>query len=270
MESNLKSYNNGNCKLLHGDCMELMNDIPTRSIDMICTDLPYGVINRANKNSAWDNILPLDQLWKHYCRIIKDNGAIVLFAQGMFTAQLMMSNPKMWKYNLIWNKINRPTGFLNANRMPLRIHEDICVFYKKLPEYHPQMTFGNVNHKRGGAGNSQFKPGKNGCYGSFTQTEITLTNEKYPLSIINMPKEHNIFYHPTQKPVALIEWLIKTYTSEGQTVLDNTAGSMTTAVAAINSNRQCICMEKDDFYFDVGSKRVCDFIKNRQLNLFNK
>lgn len=130
MGSYLKSYNNGKCRLFHGDCMELMNDIPTQSIDMICTDLPYGVINRANKNSSWDNILSLDKLWNHYCRIIKDNGAIVLFAQGMFTAHLMMSNPKMWKYNLIWNKINRPTGFLNANRMPLRIHEDICVFYK--------------------------------------------------------------------------------------------------------------------------------------------
>lgn len=263
-------FNNNGYLLLHGDCMSLMRDIPAHSIDMICTDLPYGVINRSNKNSSWDNILPLDELWEHYSRIIKDSGAIVLFSQGMFTAQLMMSNPKMWKYNLIWNKINRPTGFLNANRMPLRVHEDICVFYKKLPEYHPQMTFGNVNHRRGGAGNSKFKQGKNGCYGKFKPTETILTNDKYPLSIINIPKEHSTFYHPTQKPVALIEWLIKTYTSEGQIVLDSTAGSMTTAIAAINTNRRCICIEKDDKYFEIGSKRVSDFINGRQLNLFNK
>lgn len=116
--------------LFHGDCLVEMQRIPDKSVDMVLCDLPYGVLNKSNKNAQWDRLLPFDKLWEQYERVIKDNGAIVLFAQGMFTAQLMMSNPKLWRYNLIWDKVNRPTGFLNANRMPLRIHEDICVFYK--------------------------------------------------------------------------------------------------------------------------------------------
>jgi site-specific DNA-methyltransferase (adenine-specific) len=255
-------------ELWHGDCLEEMKKIADKSVDCVICDLPYEVLNKGNKNAQWDKMLPMDKLWGQYNRVIKDKGAIILFGQGMFTAQLMFSNPKMWRYNLIWNKINRPTGFLNANRMPLRVHEDICVFYKKLPEYHPQMTSGNVNHRHGGAGNSKFKSGKNGCYGEFRQTETILTNDKYPLSIINIPKEHSTFYHPTQKPVALIEWLIKTYTNEGDVILDNTAGSMTTAIAAINTKRKCICIEKDDKYFEIGSKRVRKHLENQQLKLF--
>lgn len=119
-------------KLMHGDCLELMGSIPDKSVDMILCDLPYGVLNKSNKSVQWDSIIPFDRLWEQYERVIKDNGAIVLFAQGMFTARLMMSNPKLWRYNLIWDKC-RATGFLNANRMPLRHHEDLCVFYKSLP-----------------------------------------------------------------------------------------------------------------------------------------
>ena len=138
-------------KIYNEDCLIGMRDIPDKSIDAIICDLPYGVLNRQNKSAQWDNIIPIEPLWEQYERVIKNNGAIVLFAQGMFTAQLMMSNPKMWRYNLIWDKINRSTGFLNANRCPLRIHEDIVVFYKSQPTYNPQFTFGQVNHKRGGS-----------------------------------------------------------------------------------------------------------------------
>ena len=137
-------------KIYNEDCLVGMKAIPDKGIDCIICDLPYGVLNRQNKSAQWDNIIPIEPLWEQYNRIIKDNGAMVLFAQGMFTAQLMMSNPKMWRYNLIWDKINRSTGFLNANRCPLRIHEDIVVFYKYQPTYNPQFTFGQVNHKRGG------------------------------------------------------------------------------------------------------------------------
>ena len=137
-------------KIYNEDCLIGMRDIPDKSIDAVICDLPYMVLNRSNPHAQWDNIIPFEPLWEQYERVIKDNGAIVLFAQGMFTARLMMSNPKMWRYNLIWDKINRSTGFLNANRCPLRIHEDIVVFYKSQPTYNPQFTFGQVNHKRGG------------------------------------------------------------------------------------------------------------------------
>lgn len=234
-----------NMQLWHGDCLELMKTIPDKSVDAIICDLPYEVLNKGNKYAQWDKMLPLDKLWEQYNRVIKDSGAIILFGQGMFTAQLMRSNPKMWRYNLIWDKINRPTGFLNANRMPLRIHEDIMVFYKSLPTYNPQFTIGDKCHQRGGAGNAKNKA-KNGCYGEFQQTAVKMTNEKHPCSVIRMPKQHckGKFLHPTQKPVGLIEYLIKTYSNEGDLILDNTAGSMTTAIATINTNRRCICIER--------------------------
>lgn len=154
-------------KIYNEDCLIGMKAIPDKSIDAIICDLPYGVLNRQNKSAQWDNIIPIEPLWEQYERIIKDNGAIVLFAQGMFTAQLMMSNPKMWRYNLIWDKINRSTGFLNANRCPLRIHEDIVVFYKSQPTYNPQFTFGPACHKRGGS--EWYKQNKSGGgYGLMT------------------------------------------------------------------------------------------------------
>lgn len=249
-------------ELIHGDCLEEMAKLPDKSCDAVICDLPFGVLNKSNPNAKWDCVIPFDKLWEQYERIIKDNGAIILFGSGMFTAQLMMSSPKLWKYNLIWDKVNRSTGFLNANRMPLRIHEDICVFYKKLPTYNPQYTIGHKNHHRGTS-----SP-RNRTYGNYKKTPETFTNKKYPTSIIKIEKEHNskAFYHATQKPVALVEWLVKTYTNEGELVLDNTAGSMTTAIACINTNRRCICIEKDDKIFEVGKKRVEDYMK--QLKLF--
>lgn len=137
-------------KIYNEDCLVGMKAIPDKGIDCIICDLPYGVLNRQNKSVQWDNIIPFEPLWEQYERVIKDNGAIVLFAQGMFTAQLMMSNPKMWRYNLIWKKGNMVSGFLDAKRKPLRNHEDIVVFYRNLPIYNPQMTYGVPNHKKGG------------------------------------------------------------------------------------------------------------------------
>lgn len=260
---------NKNIQLLHGDCLELMKDIPDKSVDAIICDLPYEVLNKGNKNAQWDKMLPLDKLWEQYCRIIKDNGAIILFGQGMFTAQLMMSNPKMWRYNLIWDKI-MPTGFLNSKRMPLRSHEDIIVFYKSLPTYNPQMTKCEP-HKRNHSKGNMLKPGKNQCYGHYVETPTIISDEKFPKSIITISKEHCVgkFYHPTQKPVALMEWLIKTYTNENELVLDNTMGSGTTGVACVNTNRRFIGMELDDKYYDIACGRVKKAMEEHQMSLFN-
>lgn len=232
-----------------------MGKIPDKSIDMILCDLPYGVLHKNNPHAQWDRKIPFDKLWEQYNRVIKDDGAIVLFAQGMFTAELMMSNPKMWRYNLVWDKMNRPTGFLNANRQPLRIHEDICVFYKMQPTYNPQFAYGEKNHSRGKCGNGIGR-GKNRCYGEFKQTEVVLTNRKYPVSIIKAPKEHKNFFHPTQKSVALLEYLIRTYSNEGDTILDNTMGSGSTGVACVNTKRNFIGIELDDEYFAIADKRT--------------
>ena len=243
-------------KLLQGDCLELMRDIPDKSIDMILCDLPYGLLNKRNPSAKWDCVITFANLWSEYVRVIKDNGAVVLFASGMFTADLMKSNEKLWKYNLVWKKGNRPTGFLNAKKQPLRITEDICVFYSKQPTYNPQFTIGNKCHRRGGACNDSGKQGRNGCYGEFKSTEVVMTNQKYPISLIDIPKEHPQKYHPTQKPVALLEYLIKTYTNEGDTVLDNCMGSGSTGVACVNTNRNFIGIELDENYFEIAQERI--------------
>ena len=238
-----------------GDCLELMKDIPNKSIDMILCDLPYGVLNKSNKNAKWDSVIPFDELWKHYNRIIKDNGAIVLFSSGMFTANLMLSNPKMWRYNLIWKKGDRTSGFLNANRQPMRNHEDIVVFYKKQPTYNPQMEYAGIekaNHTKGKLKETQ----TNNCYGEFTNTQTVISEYKYPKSIINIQPEHKDFYHPTQKPTELLEWLIKTYTNENEIVLDNTMGSGSTCVACINTNRHYIGFELEEKYFNIAKERI--------------
>lgn len=257
------SYMNERIQLWHGDCLELMNNIPDKSVDAIICDLPYGVLNKGNKNAEWDEMLPLDRLWEQYCRIIKDDGAIVLFGQGLFTAQLMMSNTKMWRYNLVWDKVLK-SGFLNANRMPLRQHEDILVFYKKMPVYNPQFTQGLPLHGKG----TSYKNNTNRNYGAIKTTDDHRkgSTEKYPSSILRFDKPHpSKALHQTEKPVALIECLIKTFSNEKDLILDNTAGSMTTAIAAINTNRRCICIEKDEHYFEVGKKRVEDRLRDLEL-----
>lgn len=245
---------------LDGDCLELMKGIPDGSIDMILCDLPYGVLNKSNPSAKWDAIIPFNKLWEQYERIIKNNGAIVLTAQGMFTAELMLSNKKLWRYNLIWKKGNRISGFLNSKRQPLRNHEDILVFSKSLTVYNPQMTIGEKNHKKGGGNHKNTQR----CYGKLIDTPTVLTNEKYPISILDFDREHPPI-HPTQKPVALFEYLIKTYTNEGDTVLDNCAGSGTTGIACINTNRNSILIEKEQKYIEVIRERIADRLSTPTL-----
>lgn len=245
------------------DCLEGMKEIATGSVDAVICDLPYGVLNSESEGGSWDSIIPLEPLWEQYLRLIKPNGAIVLFCQGMFTAKLMMSQPKIWRYNLIWDKINRITGFLNANRMPLRVHEDIAVFYKSLPTYNPQMSFGEKCHPRGFGKHRN----SNRCYGDFKQQTTVITNEKFPTSIIAADKEHSgNEWHPTQKPVNLIRYLVRTYTNEGDTVLDNCMGSGTTAIACIKEKRHFIGFELSKEYFDKAQKRIA--AEQSQLKLF--
>jgi site-specific DNA-methyltransferase (adenine-specific) len=237
--------------LKQGNCLELMNDIKDKSIDMILCDLPYG----ATQNQI-DKQLPFDTLWKQYNRIIKDNGAIVLFAQGLFYVDLVNSNRKMFKYDLIWDKV-LTSGFLNAKRMPLRQHEQIAVFYKKLPTYNPQFTQGNKSHSKG----TLFlnKQVKNRNYKQFTLIE---TNDKdpllkYPTSIITFKKPHqSMAVHPTEKSIECLEWLIRTYTNEGDLVLDNCMGSGTTGIACVNTKRNFIGIELNEEYFKLASDRI--------------
>lgn len=238
--------------LIFGDCIEKMKDIPSGSVDMVLADLPYGVLNKGNDGAKWDNEIPLEPLWHELERVTKDNGAIVLFGSGMFTAKLMMSNQKHWRYNLIWNK-KRVSGFLNSKRMPLRQHEDILVFYKKLPTYNPQMEYKpeSRNHSKG------YQTGKhtNRCYGNFGITGDFISDYKYPRSILTFDKPHPAV-HPTEKSVQLLEYLIKTYTNDGETVLDCTMGSGSTGVAAKNTGRAFIGIEADEKWFNVAKNRI--------------
>ena len=248
------------------DCLQGMQRIPDSSVDCIICDLPYGVLNSESEGGSWDAVIPFEPLWEQYRRITKPTAAIVLFAQGMFTANLMHSNPKMWRYNLIWKKGDRVSGFLNAYKMPMRNHEYICVFYDKLPTYNPQMRKGFPNHTRGHGGGKL----KNGCYGKFDpwgRSEV-ITDEKFPLSIIDIEKEHDVNkqFHPTQKPVDLLRYLVLTYTNEGDTVLDNCMGSGTTAIACIKERRHFIGFELSKEYFDKAVRRIK--AEQSQLTLF--
>lgn len=247
-------------KIYNEDCLEGMGKIDDKSIDMICTDLPYGVTQ--NKS---DIIIPFKPLWEQYERIIKDNGAIVLFGQGIFFIDLVNSNRKLFRYDLIWDKC-LSSGFLNAKRMPLRQHEQIAIFYKKLPTYNPQFTEGKPLHSKGKTYKN--KEIKNQNYGEFNTTDDTRagSTQKYPTSIIRFQKPHpSIAKHRTEKSIELLEWLIKTYTNPGDLVLDSCAGSCTTAVAALNTGRNYICFEKDKDIFEVGSKRVAEYINQDLL-----
>jgi len=249
------------------DCLEGMKDIPDGSVDAVICDPPYEVLNKGNANSQWDRILPFDELWNQYRRVVKRNGAIVLFCQGMFTARLMMSNPDMWRYNLVWDK-KRTTGFLNANRMPLRCHEDIAVFYREQPTYNPQFVDGEPSHARG----SGVHKNGNQCYGEHSNAEVSgkYDRKKHPRSIISIQKEHNAdVWHPTQKPVELIRWLVRTYTNEGDTVLDNCMGSGTTAIACLMENRKFIGFETNVEYWKKTNDRIDKFIAQpKQVELF--
>lgn len=238
-------------KVYHMDCLDGMKLIKDKSIDMILCDLPYG-----QTRNKWDSIIPLEPLWEQYKRIIKNNGAIVLFGQDKFSAKLMMSNEKWHKYNLIWEK-DRPSGFLNAKRMPLRSHEDILVFYNKPPTYNPQMVIGKPNHSMGKAVGKKQEVMNN--YGDVVLNHNDNGDMKYPRSVLKFPRPHPPIF-PTQKPVELCEWLIKTYTNEGELVLDNCMGSGTTAIACINTNRNYIGFEKEKGYIDMIENRIAEHI----------
>lgn len=228
-------------KLLQGDCLELMKDIPDGSVDMILCDLPYGITK-----CKWDSVIPFDSLWAQYNRVIKDNGAIVLFAQGVFTHKLSMSNISQYKYEWIWRK-SFATGFLNSKRMPLRAHENILVFYKKPPTYNPQFTQGKPYKTKNGALSPVYDE-------NFASVETVSDGRRYPIDVLDFKIEKGL--HPTQKPVALLEYLIKTYTNEGETVLDNCMGSGSTGVACNRLNRNFIGIELNKNYFDVAKERI--------------
>ena len=244
--------------LLQGDCLELMKDIPNKSIDMVLCDLPYGTTR-----CKWDSIIPFEPLWEQYNRIIKDNGAIVLFSQMPFTAVLVMSNLKMFRYEWIAEK-SMATGFLNAKRMPLKCHENICVFYKKLPTYNAQMTKGKPY--------SMTRRDIGGQYlHNFESIETKNEGTRCPRDILRdlwKPYCGGKMYHPTQKPVSLLEYLIKTYTNESATVLDNCMGSGSTGVACVNTNRNFIGIELDENYFKIADERIKD-AKFRKLSRAN-
>ena len=242
-------------ELILGNCLEVMKDIPDGSIDMVLTDLPYGVLNKGNESAKWDSPIPMEPLWAEFLRVSKENAAIVLFSQGMFTAQLMMSQPKLWRYNLIWDKC-RATGFLNSNRMPLRRHEDICVFYRSLPTYNVQLEELNgreASHPQGRGNHNE----KNQCYGKVGRLQRSgIVDKKFPGSILSFPRPHCTGNHPTEKSVDLCRWLIRSYTNPGEKVLDATIGSGTTAVAAILEDRKYIGIESEQKYFDTATRRI--------------
>ena len=230
-----------NINLYNGDCLEVMKSIPDKSIDMILCDLPYGTTR-----NKWDSIIPLEKLWIQYKSIIKDNGAIALFAQTPFDKVLGSSNLKMLRYEWIWNK-KRPTGFLNSKKMPMKQHENILVFYKKLPVYNPQLTKGKPYHTYSKSASTN--------YNKFnTNYETKNDGWRYPIDIQSFSPETGL--HSTQKPVALLEYLIKTYTNENELVLDNCMGSGSTGIACINTNRKFIGIELDNNYFNIAKDRI--------------
>lgn len=235
-------------KIYNEDCLEGMKRIPDKSIDMILCDLPYGTTN-----CKWDNVIPFEPLWEQYNRIIKEHCAIVLFGQEPFASRLRMSNIKMYKYDWVWDK-HRTGGFLNAKKRPLKRVKNISVFSIKPPVYYPIMETRGKPRDKGCYGESGCNG--SGVYGKFKPLK-RVNNIYYPTDILNFSNAVNKGkLHPTQKPVELCEYLIKTYTNEGALVLDNCIGSGTTAVACINTNRNYIGFELDKHYFDVANERV--------------
>jgi site-specific DNA-methyltransferase (adenine-specific) len=260
-------------QVIQGDCLEVMKEIPAKSIDMILCDLPYGTTQ-----NHWDSVIPVDQLWNQYERIIKDKGVIALTGQGLFTANLMLSNPRLFKYKITWVK-SKPTNFLNAKKQPLRKHEDICIFYKSQPAYNPQMTYGEPYNK--GFRKDQFT----GSYGDFKTVEVKSDGERYPTDVVyfKTAESEGGVYHPTQKPVELGRYLIRTFTKEGEVVLDNTCGSGSFLVSAVLEGRKFIGIEKNEDvylfkkhkvdYIEVSKKRIKEAetqykIETNKLKLF--
>ena len=263
-------------KVVQGDCLEVMQSIPNKSIDMILCDLPYGTTQ-----NKWDSVIDLQKLWAEYERIIKDNGAIVLTSQGIFTAKLILSNEKLFKYKITWIK-SKSTNFLNAKKQPLRKHEDICIFYKKQPTYNPQMTVGEPYDK--GIRKDQYT----GSYGDFKPKHVKSNGERYPNDIVFF-EEQNVddfvyiktaesegtVYHPTQKPIELGRYLVKTFTNPGDIVLDNACGSGSFLLSAILENRNFIGIEKNEDvllhkveptdYIKVCTDRIKETLKRKEI-----
>ena len=261
----------GKKEILLGDCLELMKDIPNGSIDMVLTDPPYGVTK-----IKWDSVIDLDLMWKELYRITKENGAIVLFGTQPFVSKLISSNYEHFKYDVIWCK-DKPTNIGNANKQHLRMHEHCLIFYRKQPTYNPQRKY----FPRTAEGKKRFNDAKRTGYkfksggtddfvSNKIQTDPSIMtdfeiNFKVPhtlLQITSIRNNQKEKYHQTQKPIELMEYFIKTFTNEGETVLDFTAGSGTTAIACLKTNRQFIVMEKEQKYYDIILKRVADFNKS--------
>jgi site-specific DNA-methyltransferase (adenine-specific) len=235
-------------KIYQGDCLELMKQIEDKSIDLILCDLPYGV----TQNEA-DKVIDLSKLWEQYKRIIKDDGTIVLTAQQPFTTDLINSNRGMFKYELIWHK-ELPSGFLNANRQPLRVHENVLIFYKSLGTYNPQKVKGSKNYSKG-----SMKTDVNNNYGKYGKVDNSEEQGemKHPQSVISFMKPHpSKAKHPTEKPVELAEWIVKTYSNEGDLILDNCIGTGWTAIACKKFNRNFIGMDLNKDYILIANERL--------------
>ena len=245
-------------KIYNMDCLEGMKLIDDKSIDMILCDLPYGTTA-----CEWDTIIPFEPLWEQYERIIKDNGAIVLFGAEPFSSKLRLSNIKLYKYDWIWDKI-KGTGFLNAKKQPMRNHEIVSVFYKKQCIYNPQKTNGHKLKKSYRSNKLQTD-----VYGNMNNDYTYESTERYPRSIQGFSTDtQNSSLHPTQKPVKLCEYLIKTYTNKGDLILDNCIGSGTTAVACVNTDRDFIGFELSEKYCNIANLRIDDaYSERRQMRI---
>ena len=243
-------------KLYHGDCLDVMATLPDGSVDAVITDPPYGTTA-----CKWDSVIPFEPMWEQLKRVTKKNGAIVLFGSQPFTSALVMSNPKMFKYDWVWKK-TKPQRHLMAKKMPLTIHEQILVFYKKQPVYNPQMRPGapyTKVHQKSSAGVGMGQDKRSG--------QISVNQGvRFPIDFLEFPNGNNNTVHPTQKPVALMEYLIKTYTNEGETVLDFTMGSGTTGVAAHRLGRKFIGIELDAGYCEIAAQRIQK--ETQQLRMF--
>jgi site-specific DNA-methyltransferase (adenine-specific) len=238
-----------NIELIQGDCLEKMKDIKEGSIDMILCDLPYGTTR-----NKWDSVIDLPSLWEQYNRVLKIDGACVLFCAQPFTSVLIASNLDAFKYDWCWRK-EKGTGHLNAKKQPLRDKEDIAVFYRKQCTYNPQMTKGTPYKNKAGKDHSK-SSSMTDSYGAYTNFRNENTGFRYPKQIIEFNTVDRDTLHPTQKPVPLLEYMIKTYTNEGDTVLDNCMGSGSTGVACKNLNRNFIGIELDEHYFSISVERM--------------
>lgn len=234
--------------ILLGDCLALLADLPAASVDLVLCDPPYGTTQ-----NTWDSIIPLDILWSHYRRVLKPTGVVALTGQGPFTARLIISNEAMFKYKITWVK-SKPTNFLNAKKQPLRRHEDICVFYAKLPTYNPQMSQGEPYDK------GVRKDQQTGSYGEFKPSHVESSGERYPTDVVyfKTAESEGLVWHPTQKPVSLGRYIVRTYTNPGDMVLDNCCGSGSFLVAAALEGRRFIGMDSDAKMVGIARRRVME------------